>query len=219
MKKTKVVHSDSVNKIVFTYLAAVTKRPFQVKDKTVNPMPLLVSHTLARGYTCPPLCGACCPIFSLDYLPFEDMPKGVSERLFELDGKHVQVYSDLQNDNPGSHCGHLTELDARCEIHLVRPFSCDFEVIRCYMGKALPYNRIGVGPYGRAHALTKFDSTKGTLCTIQEPTADSVRDNVRKLRRLEMWTTHFGLTETWIPDLIKYLEEGMWQDGNKILEV
>jgi len=34
-----------------------------------------------------------------------------------------------------------------------------------------------------------------------------------------MWTTHFGLTETWIPDLIKYLEEGMWQDGNKILEV
>jgi len=210
-----VAHRDSVEKIG-KYFAVITKVPFTAANVTYRPRPLVVSAQLARGYTCPEECGACCPVFSLDYLPTEDKPEGVTERFFEIKGRMVPVFTDFQKENTGKHCRHLSG-DARCGIHPVRPFSCDFELVRTYLGPKLPTSRIAVAPFGRAWNLTRADGGKGALCKMLEPSDSSIQDTIRKLRRLEAWAVHFGLTETWIPEIIEFLEVTKGTKGNLTL--
>jgi hypothetical protein len=207
-----VTHPDSVEKVV-KYFQVVAKVPFTSGNLTYHPRPLMVSAHLARGYECPTGCGACCPVFSLDYLPSEDKPEGVRERVFEFNRRKILVYTDFQSGNPSKHCRHLSK-DARCAIHPVRPFSCDFELIRTYLGPKLPASRIAVARFGRDWNLTRADGGKGTLCEILPRSDESIRDTVRKLRRLEAWASHFGLTETWIPEVIDFLEVTKGSKGN-----
>ncbi len=210
-----VTHPDSLGKIVQKYFAVITKVPFDFNGTTVKPRPLLISTGLARGYTCPPNCGACCPKFSLDYLPDEAHPPGVTERLIEFNDRKVKVYTDFQSKNSTRHCRHVSSVDARCAIHPIRPLSCDFELIRCYLGLKQPWGRISVAPFGRAWALTKaVGNEKGTLCEILPPSDKSIQDTIRKLRRLEAWATHFGLAETWLPEIIQFLEATKGAKGN-----
>ena len=201
-----VRNEDSVDKIV-KYFAVITKRPFQMDGKTIEPHKLVVSKDLARGYKCLGKCGACCNKFTLDYLPSDPKPSGVTERTVEFSGKKIAVFTDDQTDNSGTHCKHLSSHDGLCGIYDVRPFSCDFELVRCYMGTENPKNKIAVGPYGRSWNMTRaVDQEKGTLCKILEPSDKAIKDTVRKLRRLKEWATHFGLTDTWLPMIIKFLE-------------
>jgi len=201
-----VAHPNSVEKIIFKYFAAITKVPFTSNGVTVNPKPLIVSSTLARGYTCPPDCGACCPKFTLDYIEGEPTPEGVQERFFEFNGNRIKVWSDLQTLNVGTHCRHVSAIDARCAIHSVRPFSCDFELVRTYMGTVAPKNRIGVGKFGRSWNLTRaVGGAKGTLCEIIPPTAEAIDDTLRKLERLKSWADYFTLTENWLPEIMEFL--------------
>lgn len=207
-----VRHSDSIDKVI-KYFAVVAKVPFNDGNMTYHPRPLVVSAQLARGYTCPEGCGACCPVFSLDYLPTEAQPEGVKQRFFEFNGRLVPIFTDFQHDNLRQHCKHLSQ-DARCGIHPVRPFSCDFELIRTYLGPKLPTSRIAVAPFGRAWNLTRADGGKGARCQILPPSDAAIQETTLKLRRLEQWASHFGLTETWIHEIIDFLETTKGTKGN-----
>src|SRR5208283_3722747 len=111
--KMSVRHSDSVEKIIDRYFTAVAKKPFEFNGKVYGPKPLFVSNQLARGYTCPLNCGACCPVFTLDYLPdVEETPKDVRKRRFKFNDDWVTVLSDLQLDNKSTHCRYVSREDA-----------------------------------------------------------------------------------------------------------
>jgi hypothetical protein len=207
-----VTHPNSVDKIV-KYFRAISKVPFTTANEKHHPRPLVVSAHLARGYTCPAGCGACCTVFSLDYLPYEEKPEGVRERVFEFNKRKIFVFTDFQSGNRRKHCKHLDE-NARCAIHPIRPFSCDFELIRTYVGPKQPTSRIGVADFGRKWNMTGANGGKGTQCQILHPSDAAIQDTIRKLRRLEQWASHFGLTETWIPEIIDFLEITKGSEGN-----
>lgn len=77
--------NDSVDKIV-KYFAAMTEQEFTYKEKRISPKPLTVSPLLLRDFSCPPNCGACCPVFTLDYLPTEQWPDSIEKRFIPLNG-------------------------------------------------------------------------------------------------------------------------------------
>jgi len=216
--KMSVHHSDSVEKIVERYFSAVAKKPFEFNGKRYGPKPLFVSNQLARGYTCPLNCGACCPVFTLDYLPSEETPEDVSDRQFKFNDNWVTVRSNEQPLNRTSHCCYVSREDARCQIHPIRPLSCDFELIRPRACEKR--NELRVAKFGRAWNLTNaVDGSKGTRCEITNPTDKSIADTIRKLNRLRKWTNHFGLGRTWIPEIINYLQSGRWKSGPIILGI
>lgn len=213
-----VANPDSVEKVVTRYFAAITKVPFTYGKIEITPKPLVVSSTLARGYTCPPDCGACCPKFTLDYIDNEEKPDGVEERSVTFNGNNITVWSDQQKLNTGTHCQHVSSVDARCAIHSVRPFSCDFELVRAYIGLTNPKNRIGLGKFGRSWNLTRaVGGGKGTLCEVLTPSPEAIADTIRKLERLQAWSNYFGLTETWIPEIIDFLRSEKYVAGNLVL--
>lgn len=165
-----VSHLDSVDKIVFKYFASIARVPFTFNGVTVTPQPLQVSAGLARGYDCPPMCGACCEKFSLDYLPVEAHPSGLQERTVQFNGREITVLTDFQRQNSTDFCRHVSQNNARCSIHPVRPFSCYVELMGCRIGTALPHNRISVRPYSRAWNMTRVtDGKKGASCEILPP--------------------------------------------------
>lgn len=212
-----VTHQDSLDKII-KYFSVITKVPFTVGNKRIQPRPLLVSALLARGYRCHEDCGACCEKFTLDYLPDEDKPDGVKERIFKFERRLIRIYTDFQGRNTGSHCRHVSSQDGQCGIYKFRPFSCDFELVRCEAGPERLMTRISVDEFGRPWNMTRtVDKKKGALCEMLEPSDDSIKDTIRKLRRLEAWASHFGLTETWLPEIINFLQNTKGTKGNVTL--
>lgn len=197
---------DSVDKIVTCYFAVLARRPFVYKGRVFKPKPVRVSPALLRGYTCPVGCGGCCPRFSLDYLPDEEHPSGVLPRAIAFDGRAVLVYSDLQVDHNEHHCRNLRKVDGRCGIYPVRPFSCDFELIRTLLASSTDRpNTLTQKLFGRGWAMLRVDDERGALCEMTPADHASVDDVVRKLQRFQQWADHFGV-DTWVPDLINRLE-------------
>lgn len=197
--------SDTVDKIVGTYFFGVARETFSYKGKHYTPKPLTVSTDVFRGFTCPSGCGACCPRFSLDYLPSEKRPAEAKMRPIEFSGKNYAIFSDTQTDHNDKHCRNLMT-DGRCGIHTYNPFSCDFELLRFthWEDKTALSCRL----YGRAWALLQVDNvTRGAQCEMLPPTPESVADTIRKLERLQAWTTHFGLV-TWLPEIIAWARTG-----------
>lgn len=86
-----VRHPDSVEKIIFTYFAAITKVPFDAEGTIVTPRPLKVSPTLARKHVCAEGCGGCCLKLSLDYIKEEQKPPGVRWRTVEFNRRRAQL--------------------------------------------------------------------------------------------------------------------------------
>lgn len=199
---------DTVDKVVRSYFACVTREPFEYKGVKYAPKPLRVSPLLLRGYTCPPGCGGCCLKFTLDYLPKEKRPPGCVERLVWFDGKAVKLYTDAQEANQLNTCRHLNRDDGRCEVYTTRPFSCDFELTRFLTSEEPDKpNSLLTKLYGRGwNMLRVVDQERGALCEMTPVTEESTRDVVRKLKRLKDWTDHFGLTRTWIPTIVREIE-------------
>ncbi|MGO9378501.1 MAG: hypothetical protein ACLP29_08095 [Dissulfurispiraceae bacterium] len=219
-KKGGVRHQDSVEKIIERYFSAITRVPFEVMGVTIEPTPLYVSHLLGRGYTCfeHKNCGACCQKFTLDYIPGEGMPEGLTKRPFEFNSQTIDVFSDLQNENSGYYCKHLRLSDGLCGIHGSHPFSCIFELIRPIDETgSIGRHRMAVAQYGRSFNMTRIDGTKGAPCTIKEPTKESIEDSIEKLERLEKWATYFGLTETHIPKIIRLMKDNGLKKWKEIL--
>jgi len=213
-----VRYPDSVEKIIFTYFAAITKVPFDVEGTVVLPKPLKVSPTLARKHSCPAGCGACCLKLSLDYIKVETERPEVKWRTVELNKKPIRVWSDFQRDNAGDRCKCLSPETGLCDNYPKRAFSCDFEPIRFYMGNSNNFNLLGQGPYGRKWQLTRFDGGNDIRCEFERTNMDARADTIRKLGRLKEWVDYFGLTETWLPEIIDYMESGKWKNGLIVLK-
>ena len=182
---------DSFDKIV-TYFAAMTSQQFSYKGKAYYPKPLVVSPLILRHFICHQKCGACCPRFSLDYIPAEVRPDYVQSRCVNFNGREFKIYSDLQNDHDNHHCRNLDMKKALCMIYEERPFSCDFEILRFFHFAEGP-NRISTQLFGRAWALTRIDGQKGAKCELLEPSETGRDEAVRKLRRLQQWCKYFKL--------------------------
>jgi Putative zinc- or iron-chelating domain len=202
---------DSIDKIVGSYFQCVVIEPFTYKSKSYSPKPLRVSPLLFRNLDCVAKCGACCPRFSLDYLPEEEKPNiPLQERQIQLSSSTsndpIKIFSNMQANNHDHFCINLDKVSGLCRIHGVHPFSCDFEIIRAFIHKDDP-NRISTQQYGRGWNMLRIDGERGTLCGIYGG-FDTARVEVkRKLLRLKMWVDHFKLENrintilTWVDSL------------------
>jgi hypothetical protein len=74
------------------------------------------------------------------------------------------------------------------------------------MGASQNYNRLGVGHYMR---LCK----KGSKCTFDKPCEQGAQESIRKLLRLKEWCNYFHLENTYLPQIINFLELGGWKDS------
>jgi len=197
--------------VVFSYLSAVCKEPFEYKktnpDKTylIQPTPLQVSPMIFRGFLCPESCGGCCPRFSLEYLPSEVRPPDCVEYTVHINDNPVVLYHDPQDYHEDHHCRHLDKPSARCLIHPVRPFHCDFELLRVFISKNK--NRLSQQMFGRGWQFLRVDGGRGALCTITPPDTTSVLEVVRKLKRLREWAIHMRI-ETWLDEIIHWAATG-----------
>lgn len=193
-----------MDKVVMQYFSAVTAEPFEYKGVQYPVPRLTVSPLLLRGYTCPAGCGGCCPRFSLDYLPGEDHPGEARPREVEFNGYSVPLLTDPQDDHRSERCRNLRPRDGRCAVHLRRPFSCDFELIRFMArpGTAHMSQRL----FSRGWNMKRTDGGRGALCEMLPADDAAVADVLRKLRRLTDWTDHFGIT-TRVPRIADWIEQ------------
>lgn len=206
---------DTVDKIVQSYFAAVTRVPFTYKGKHYAPKRLAVSPLLFRGFTCPAGCGGCCPRFSLDYLPSEPHPREAQPRVVHFDGREVRLKSILQ-ERGDHHCSKLDMDNGRCTIHGYHPFSCDFELIRSLIsGDDKRSTFLTQKLYGRGWAMLRVDGERGALCEMTPADAANRDEVVRKLERLQCWTSAFGLI-THVPTILEWAQSG---PHNKPLEL
>lgn len=206
--------TDSIDKIVKSYFAVVTKCDFTYKGKKYNAKPLRISPLLLRKVHCFEGCGGCCPVFSLDYLPFETHPEGCSKRIITFNNKNIEVISDKQILNKNHHCSHLDMEVGRCGIHVNNPFTCDFELIRTGVFADINTpNIIGQRLFGRGWNMLRIDGKRGALCTISGPgdanDALNIRNEIiRKLQRLDKWCVHFGI-KSHTSDIIKIISNNL----------
>jgi hypothetical protein len=188
-----VPERDTIDKIVNSYFAAITRQTFTYRDKKYEPKELVVSPLLFRGFLCPSGCGGCCPRFSLDYLPTDELPitRLFSERFVKINNQDFRIFSDMQETNSGHHCKHLILSNGRCGVHGKQPFSCDFELIRC-----IHYDNIAVLTqklFGRGWAFLRTDGQRGAKCEMTEVTKETIADVIRKLNRLKQWAEYFHI--------------------------
>jgi Fe-S-cluster containining protein len=183
---------DSVDKVVTKYMAAVTTESFTYAGATYAPAPLYVSPSVLRNYSCPAKCGACCRPFTMDWLPDEPRPPGITERTITFNGRAVQVFSDTQEDRKKElACRYLRIEDGRCGIHDVHTLSCDFPMITV---KHLNNSYYITGQlFGRLGQMRRPAGGVGGACTMSDVDPASIKDVVRKFRRLERWCDHFGI--------------------------
>lgn len=203
-----MAYSDSVDKIVCSYFAAVNAEPFTYKGKRYEVPKLTITPALFRGYTCPEGCGGCCPKFSLDYIPGEVLPYELGTRSVIFNEQEILVYSDTQaGETLNNRCGNLNRDNGRCGIHGAHPFSCDFELIRFLHFSSKGEVRGMTKNYGRGWQLLRVDGQRGALCEITPPDMKTHADIIRKLKRLRQWCEHFGLRHridsvlTWAGDI------------------
>lgn len=211
-----MAQNDSVDKIIGTYFRVFCDEAFTYKGKRYEPKQVRVGPTLARGLTCNPNCAGCCPRFSLDYIPGEELPYEMPTRDVFVNGIGYMVYSDKQS--PGWHCKHVKFDDhGFCGIHGKHPFSCDFEIIRAkiFMAESAT-NQVLTAPFGRAWQLLRVDGVRGALCEVNPANQEYANEAARKLQRLAMWMEYFEVPHK-IEPVVKYLTEGQWAGGAQIV--
>lgn len=184
---------DTLDKVVGTYFAAITRQPILWRGETLPAMPLRINGGMLRGFTCPAVCGGCCPTFSLDYLPedIEPHPYPLTPRTVQIDDREVTVWSDEQEENKGSRCKNLDPDDGRCGIHGRQPFSCDFELLR--FSRHADHYTLNERLFGRGWNMRRVDGERGALCSITPATSETASDVLRRIKRLAIWADYFGL--------------------------
>jgi hypothetical protein len=197
--------TDSLDKIILTYFAGVTKESFTYKLTKIEPLPVFVKPALFKTLKCHANCAACCPMFTLDYLPDEPRPDTAVKRIIKFKGKEIPIYTDKQKDNNGYHC-HFVNQEGRCDIHEMNPFSCDFETIRFLRFRTgRGHWQITNKLFGRAWNMKRIDGDRGALCELSDITPDARPTILRKFRRLKSWTDHFEL-DTRLDDIIEWAQ-------------
>ncbi len=195
---------DSIDKIVESYFAAVSKHDFEYKGRVFKARPLAVSPLLLRGFTCPAMCGGCCYNVTLDYLPVGQKREDLTRRYIQFDGDVIEVWSDMQLGNTGKHCRHLDSV-GRCGIYQNRPFPCDFELIR-FMQFA-DKSRLTQQLHGRGWRMERVTGDRGSLCKMTPPDQATVDEAKRKLLLLDDWAQHFGV-KTWVVEILDWIDQG-----------
>lgn len=210
-----VRYPDSLDKIVSTYFAGVTAQEFTFRGKTYQPKDIFVSPTVFRLFGCPPACGACCPKFSLEWLPDEPRPAGELYNV-EFNGNRVTLAHDVQADNSDHFCRNLDKTTGLCLVHEQRPFHCDFEPVR-FMHHA-DHVWLAMKPFGRAWNMQRIDGQRGTFCEFDDAGTVAARaDLLRKLRRLEQWTEVFGL-KTRLTEIKEWCRSGPHERPLRIMQ-
>jgi hypothetical protein len=203
-----VAQYNTVDKIVGSYFTSMVVEPFTYKGKTVHERPLVVSPLLFRGLICPPGCGACCPSFTLDYLPNEPAAKSVPDLKpieVEFNGRQVALLR-YHNDPKARFCNYLNLDNGRCTIHEVNPLSCSFEIMRFLVSE--DHARFLVKFFGRSWAMLRIDGDRGAQCGIAEWDTDIQASHIRQIRRLRDWMRHFGLNPRRTFEIQDWLETG-----------
>lgn len=200
-----MVQRDSFDKIVERYFHAVACEEFEYKGKIYPVVPLLVSPLIFRGYTCPPMCGGCCPRFSLDYIPGDSRPNGTPRRWIRFNKLSYTVWSDTQEDHGDHFCRNLDKDQGRCGIHGKQPFSCDFELLRFhfYQDRVILNQQL----FGRGWNFLRVDGERGALCEMIPFTPEWKEDLLRRLKRLSTWATYFGLSHS-VEEIIAWVKTG-----------
>lgn len=203
-----VKNPDSIDKIVTVYLAATCIEPFEYKRKEYTPRTLILSPLIFREFICFERCGACCPLFSLDFLPNEPHPYKLKERFIEINGKSFSIYSDCQENRNQHHCKNLNLNSGRCTIHTTRPFTCDFELLRfsISINKKRP-NYLCNRLFGRGWNLLRCNNERGALCQLGKYSENTKQDILRRLLRLKDWADWFNI-KTCLPVIIKWVSTG-----------
>lgn len=200
---------DTMDKVIPTYMASLCSEPFTYKGIEYKPRELHVSPLIFRGFTCPAKCGACCPRFSLDYLPDEPKPDGLTltPRMIVVNHAEVLLFSDLQLDHSNHHCKNLNMENGRCGIHGRQPFSCDFELMRFMQSQQGKHDYFTQKLYGRGWNMLRVDGKRGAKCEMLPPDEHSIAEVERKLTRLKMWADHFGI-KTKVPAILEWVRNG-----------
>jgi hypothetical protein len=194
---------DTLDRIVISYFAALTKQKFEYKGKVYSPKPLTISPLLFRGFTCPSECGGCCARVSLDYLPTDSVPYELQPRIIFFNLKPFMIFSDTQENHDSYHCRNLNQENGRCNIYPLRPLLCDVELMKAlnYDDHALLLSKL----YGRGWALSRVDGKKGAKCEMLPVTPETIADIIRKLYRIRDWCVYFDL-DSWIDDIIEWAQ-------------
>lgn len=189
------MHSNSLDKITSSYFRTFALDSFEYNGSEITPPPVtVISPFLWRGYTCPASCGGCCKKFSLVYLPQEERPYEMPQVSYSFNGRQVQFYEDVQDENLTKWCRNLRQEDGRCNIHGKQPFSCDFELIRICSFENKSW--VGTRLYGRGWSYKRVDGGTGALCTIEPVTEPARQDVLRKLGRLKEWMDYCGISNS-----------------------
>ena len=196
---------DTAALIIRNYFSHITTRAYEFEGVRYPVRPLTVSPLVLRGFTCPPVCGACCLKVTLDYLPHEQRPPGTERRTVYFNGTPFLLHSDMQRGNETNNCHHLRKSDGRCSVYGYRPMLCDFAITRFFRSGA-EQKRLSTQLPGRNWSLMRVDGLRGTRCEMTPADEESVRDAVRKLWRLDAWAEHFGLGVTRIPRIVEWAE-------------
>jgi len=198
-------YTDSLDKIILTYFAGITKESFTYRLQEVKPLPVFIKPALFKTLNCFSNCAACCPLFTLDYLPHEDKPDTAVERIIQFQGKEIPIYTDFQKLNDGYHCHFVSDLGL-CKIHKKNPFSCDFETVRFMRFKSgNGYWSVTNKLFGRAWNMKRIDGERGAVCKLSGITQSARPEILRKFQRLKSWTDHFQL-DTHIDRIIKWIQ-------------
>lgn len=198
--------NDSVEKIVTTYFSCLNNETFEYKGKVYVPKPLSISPLLmSRKLVCLKGCGACCNKYTMDYLPFEDLPDiELVERQIVLNRKSYPVLTYFQKGE--RRCDLVDITNGLCRIHDRNAMSCDFELIRLLRFESPDRpNILTQKTYGRAWNMTRIDGKKGALCSFEESDTESRSGVIRRLERLLTWFYYFEV-DSKIPDIIRQIK-------------
>ena len=186
-------------------IAVVAREPFSVNGEVYRPpASVKLSPTFWREYKCFLNCGACCPSFSLDYLPEErdcvvddELREGCIEVTLSVNNSDRVIYSYPNVPASVRHkrefCRFVDTTTSACRIHTSRPFSCRIELIKLRMIKSR--GLISKQPYGRGHSMTRvFDGCKGAICEFGKFSEEQFWNNdLPVLEQLKDWADYLGI--------------------------
>lgn len=196
---------DSFDRIV-SYFHALAREEFTYKGFTLLPYrQLAVSPLVFRSYTCPAGCGACCMKCSLVW-DIHD-PHATSELMVTINGISERFYTDLQEDNTGDKCKHLSRENGRCGIYHHRPLPCRLELFKFVHITAANIARALVRLPGRNWQLLRIDGERGAKCEIIPYDPELTKTHVADLLILKRWMKTFGIAND-VDSVVEYLRTG-----------
>jgi hypothetical protein len=146
------------------------------------------------------------PTIFLDYLPWEQSPNNTIDRVISINGSAFTVRSDLQLDHTSHFCKNLDLKSGECQIYQMRPFTCDFELIRFLVPRGGPIH-LTQELFGRGWAMTRVDGGRGAKCEMTAPSDFSKDELIRKFERLALWAHYFHIV-TCVDDVITWIRSG-----------